>query len=86
MAYKNAKDILPESLLRELQSYAGGELLYIPAPVTAHSGWGDRSGARKLYRERNETIRTMYAQNHSCEELAQYFCLSVDSIRKIVRT
>ena len=31
MKYRNASEVLPDSLLRELQKYAPGELLYIPA-------------------------------------------------------
>ena len=30
MKYKNAAEILPERLLKELQTYTEGELLYIP--------------------------------------------------------
>lgn len=33
MKYKNAKDILPDKLLRELQEYISGGVLYVP-----HSG------------------------------------------------
>ena len=28
--YRNAQDVLPDKLLRELQQYAAGETLYIP--------------------------------------------------------
>lgn len=85
MTYKNAKDVLPEALLREVQHYADGEALYIPAKSDSRSGWGDRSGAKKQYEERNSLIRSMYAANCSADELADRFYLSVDSIRKIVR-
>ena len=30
MKYINAAEVLPETLLKELQSYVDGELLYIP--------------------------------------------------------
>ena len=31
MKYKNAKDIFPENLLRQIQKYVSGELIYIPS-------------------------------------------------------
>ena len=34
MQYRNAATVLPLRLLREIQSYAGGELLYIPADLS----------------------------------------------------
>ena len=85
MIYKNAKDVLPGDLLLEIQRYASGEALYIPAKNNAHSGWGNRNGARRQYEERNSLIRSMYADSRSYEELAGKFYLSVDSIKKIVR-
>jgi hypothetical protein len=42
--YKNARDVLPESLIREIQKYVRGEHLYIPQ--TERTGWGKKSGTR----------------------------------------
>lgn len=39
MKYKNAAEILPSELLREIQGYIEGELLYIPRSE-AKQGWG----------------------------------------------
>ena len=33
MKYINAKDILPENILKQLQTYAAGTLLYVPKEV-----------------------------------------------------
>lgn len=52
MKYRNAQDILPDKLLQELQKYVSGETLYIPSAETKKS-WGEASGARSFYRERN---------------------------------
>ena len=87
MSYKNAREVLPAELLCEIQKYCGGELLYVPMlGELEKSGWGQRNGTRRAYDERNRRIRAEYALNVSCEELAARFCLSIDSIRKIVRT
>ena len=85
MAYKNARDILPACLLREIQKYAQGELLYIPSDSDKKS-WGTRNGARYQYEERNNHIRRLYLEQMSMEQLADQFCLSIDSIRKIIHT
>ncbi len=85
MAYKNAREILPEALLSQIQRYCSGELLYIPAPVESKTVWGGRSGAKAHYAERNEKIRKLYSEHYSAEKLAGMFYLSVDSIKKIVR-
>ena len=83
MKYKNAQDILPDKLLRELQKYAAGETLYIPSNESKKS-WGESSGARSYYRQRNEEIREKRKNGTTLENLAQEYNLSVDSIRKIV--
>ena len=85
MAYKNAKNVLPEPLLKELQKYVDGELLYIPSNSPEKVEWGGLSGARREYAERNRRIKNLYDEKISCDKLADMFCLSIDSIRKIVR-
>lgn len=45
MKYINAAEILPENLLKELQAYADGELLYIPK-ISTKREWGAASGSR----------------------------------------
>lgn len=85
MAYRNASNVLPRHLLRAVQNYAGGELLYIPAGNGPKAGWGGRNGARLRYLERNTEIRSRYDGGETVETLASNYCLSEDSIRKIVR-
>ena len=85
MKYKNAREILPDKLLRELQQYISGETLYIPRAEDAdRKGWGQRSGARSYYRERNGKIRERFAAGETVEALADAFGLSEETIRKIV--
>ncbi len=83
MKYKNAQDILPDELLRELQKYASGETLYVPN-AQSKKQWGESSGSRSYYKERNETIRQKYRCGASLQDLSDEFHLSLDSIRKIV--
>ncbi|MFC4597714.1 CD3324 family protein [Cohnella hongkongensis] len=84
MIYKNGRDVLPPSLLQELQNYVGGELIYVPKPNERRARWGEVSGTRKLLAERNKEICRLYAGGMTVAELEARFHLSGDSIRKIV--
>ncbi|MBD5510920.1 MAG: hypothetical protein HDR08_06680 [Lachnospiraceae bacterium] len=81
--HKNARDILPDRLLRELQEYISGETLYIPK-VQEKKPWGEMSGARSYYKQRNAEIRKKYAGGSKIEDLCEEYHLSCDSIRKII--
>ncbi|WMT39403.1 CD3324 family protein [Paenibacillus sp. D2_2] len=59
MKYKNASDVLPESLLKEVQKYAAGETLYFPKD-RERKKWGEVTGARSYFQERNTEIRQKY--------------------------
>lgn len=83
MKYKNAQDVLPDRLLKELQNYVSGETLYIPR-AESKKQWGESSGARSYYKQRNDDIRQKHALGRTIEELAEEFNLSVESIRKII--
>lgn len=84
MQYKNAKEVLPPSLLKEMQKYIQGELVYIPKAKNKRAGWGEVNGSRQLIKKRNETIYELYKEGKSLEDLETMYNLSVDSIRKIV--
>lgn len=83
MNYENAKDVLPEELLKEVQKHAGGKLLYIPVDSESKS-WGEVSGYRQKLLKRNVMIRNKYKTGSTLSELADEYCLSLDSIKKIV--
>ena len=83
MKYVNAREVLPEALLQEVQRYAAGTLLYVPADRQPRS-WGEVSGGRDRLRRRNAVIRCMYQHGATMESLAALYFLSVDAIRKII--
>lgn len=83
MKYRNAQEILPDKLLRELQRYVSGETLYIPSSQEKKS-WGAVSGSRQYYEDRNRKIKEKFKKGISVSVLAEEFNLSVDSIKKIV--
>lgn len=84
MNYKNAKDILPPDLLKQVQKYVHGEQMYIPMRESVKRKWGHHSGAREEITFRNKAIFEKYHQGTTMEELSELFCLSLESIRKII--
>lgn len=83
MKCKNASDILPDELLKALQKYVSGETLYVPSDKERKK-WGAGSGARKFYTQRNDEIRYKFFHKAGIELLAEEYCLSTETIRKIV--
>jgi Mor family transcriptional regulator len=84
MQYKNAKEVLPPRLLKEMQKYIQGDLIYIPKAQKERAAWGEVSGSRKLIAKRNEEIFRLYNHGKSFEELEETFHVSMDTIRKII--
>ncbi|KOY14315.1 CD3324 family protein [Paenibacillus xylanivorans] len=84
MKYINADTIFPEELLKEIQRHIPGGLVYIPKPKEAHQKWGEGSGSRMMLKQRNDVIRQLFAAGTSIDQLIEQFCLSIDSIKKIV--
>ena len=83
MKYKKASDILPDELLREVQQYIDGESLYIPKGKKRKK-WGEDSGGRRFFLQRNEEIRFKFFHKVPIEELAEEYSLSYETIRKII--
>ena len=86
MAYKNARDILPEYLLVEIQNYIRGEIVYIPSVSDRKAAWGSKNGSKEKYRRRNDSIREMRDSGVTLEQIAGRYYLSIESVKKIVST
>lgn len=84
MKYINAKTILPDMLIKELQEYVQAGYIYIPAKDEQHKSWGELSGYRKELEERNAMIIAEHKQGATIEELANCYNLSIYAIRKII--
>lgn len=84
LKYKSAKKILPEKLMKEVQEYIQGEYLYIPKAEGSHKKWGECSGYRRELSIRNDNIRKKFKDNHSLNDLAEEYALSIETIKKIV--
>ncbi len=84
MKYINAKDLLPDALVKELQSYIQGGYLYVPADQARRKQWGEASGYRQELQQRNRQIAEEFWNGTSMEALAEKYFLSVYAIRKII--
>lgn len=84
MKYRNAADIFPDELLKEIQKYADGETIYIPISQK-RKNLGDTSGARKFYEQRNAEIRRRYfTEKQRIAAIAKEYALSEETVRKIL--
>lgn len=83
MKYRNAKDIFPEKLLKQIQKYVSGETIYIPAGAEKKD-WGATSGYQQFIRDRNTAIRDAFQHGKTIEALMDEYSLSYDSVKKIV--
>ncbi len=83
MKYINAAEILPEQLLKELQTYIDGSVIYVPKASTKNE-WGATSGARTFYQERNKEIQKLFKEDYSIEVLTEQYGLAYSTIKKII--
>lgn len=84
MKYLNAKLILPDTLVKELQNYVQGGYIYIPVEQKQQKRWGEVSGYRQELKQRNQQIKEEYQNGISMECLSEKYCLSVYAVRKII--
>lgn len=83
MKYINAAEILPEQLLKELQTYIDGNVLYVPK-ASAKEEWGAASGARTFYQERNKEIQKRFKEGCCIDVLTEQYGLAYSTIKKII--
>ena len=84
MKYLNAKLILPDTLVKELQNYVQGGYIYIPVEQKQQKRWGEVSGYRQELRQCNRQIKEDYRNGVSMERLSEKYCLSIYAVRKII--
>ena len=85
MVYKNARGLLPDALIEEIQKYIDGASIYIPAKTDEKTEWGHRNGTKARLAKRNAEIRSLFERNVSVSEISDRYFLSSDTVRKIIR-
>lgn len=83
MKYINAADVLPEKLLKEVQAYVKGDLLYVPND-NVQIRWGEKSGSRTYYLKRNNEIKKTYKDGKPISEISDLYGLAFDTVKKIL--
>lgn len=83
MSYKKGAEVLPAHLLKEVQKYIDGGLIYIPKK-SPRVGWGYLNGSRKSLEKRNMKIFQSFKSGMPIKEIAQSYYLSEETIKKIV--
>ncbi len=84
MNYLNASDVLPSELLKEIQKYAGGALLYVPKEEAREKTHEEVSDRKKYYKKRNRMMVNKFLYGTTVDRLSEEFCLSKDTVKKIV--
>jgi Mor family transcriptional regulator len=80
--YVNAKHVLPEHLVKEIQKYVQGQHLYIPR--SERQAWGTGTGIREELKLRNKEMFQMYKDGVGIAKLAEIFCLSEERVESII--
>ena len=85
MSYIKAEEVLPEDILKLVQNYVDGKLLYVPKKTSIRDDWGSASGTKEYYAKRNAHICKNYENGMSFCELSEKYFLSIKSIQRIIR-
>ena len=84
MRYINATQVLPQNLLKEIQHYADGILLYIPRKSNCKRPWGADTSTRRDLAQRNGAIYEEYRSGVAVQTLSEQYFLSEKTIRRII--
>jgi Response regulator containing a CheY-like receiver domain and an HTH DNA-binding domain len=80
-----AEEILPEDLVRIIQTYVEGKNIYIPRKLGQRNEWGKGTGIKRELEERNLCIYKAFQNGICTKEIAEEFCLSQKTIQRIIR-
>lgn len=84
MSYVKADDVLPASLIQEIQKFVDGQLIYIPRKQDKTFSWGEKNGTKDKLAERNSQIVSHYYSGVTIAELSNEYCLSQKRIQGII--
>ncbi len=85
MSYINAEEILPETLIRQIQEYTDGVYIYIPRKPGTRHAWGQETAYKAELKTRNDHIRKDHAAGLGIAALSGKYHLSGKSIRRILQ-
>lgn len=85
MSYVHALEILPEGLIKKIQEYVDGQVIYIPKIKSKKCKWGEKTDTKTYFKERNLEIYRSYKNGTTVFELSERYFLTPKSIQRILR-
>ena len=85
MDYIRATDILPQALIKQLQQYVDGAMLYVPKKIEEKKAWGEQTTTKASLAKRNARIYMEFMNGKSVQILADEYFLAKKSIQRIIR-
>lgn len=84
MRYVKAADVLPQTLIEQIQRYVDGETIYVPRREEHRKPWGTRTRRKEETAARNREIYRRYTQGMTVAQLAERYYLAPKSVQKII--
>ncbi|HAX73056.1 MAG TPA: hypothetical protein DCY20_05980 [Firmicutes bacterium] len=84
MSYKNGSELLPASLILQIQEYIDGETIYIPRKEINRKKWGECTETKSFMNKRNQAIYHKYQRGVSVRSLSSEYHISTQAIYKII--
>ncbi|GFZ30243.1 hypothetical protein CSC2_07690 [Clostridium zeae] len=85
MRYEKAQNILPNSIIEQIQKYIDGGYIYIPRKDENKKAWGENTDTKKQLSDRDNEILYKYSSGVPVKCLAEQYFLTESSIRRIIR-
>ncbi|GKU24213.1 CD3324 family protein [Clostridium folliculivorans] len=85
MKYEKAQNILPNSIIEQIQKYIDGGYIYIPRKDENKKAWGENTDTKKQLSTRDSEILYKYSSGIPVKILAEQYFLTESSIRRIIR-
>ena len=85
MGYIKAWEILPKDIIKQIQQYIDGEVIYIPKLEENRKSWGENTNTKSELANRNKMIYADYLSGISISRLAKKYYLVEKSIKRIIR-
>jgi Mor family transcriptional regulator len=85
MKYEKAQNVLPNSIIKQIQKYIDGGYIYIPRKDENKKSWGENTETKSYLECRDNEIFDKYSSGVAVKILAQQYFLTESSIRRIIR-
>jgi len=84
MSYTKILEVLPDDIVKQIQEYVDGKVIYIPKKEECRKKWGDGTNTKSELELRNAAIYEDYKAGMSVKQLAEKYFLVEKSIQRII--